>query len=273
MAQQQTQTPTNPAEAYERYFVPAIFAPWAENLLRRAAPQPGKRVLDVACGTGIVARLAAPRVGSTGTVVGVDPMPMMLAVARATAPGDGAAIEWREGRAEELPVDDASFDLAYCQQGLQFFEDRGSGLREMRRALVPGGRVAISVWRGIEHHPIYADLDEVIVRHFGVRALARSIFSLGDGNALRKLLAEAGYHDVAVEPASLETRFPNPSAFALTAMLAAATALPALRQMDAAARDALIAAARPDAEAALRPYVEAGTVVFPYHAHVAQARA
>ncbi|MGH2561189.1 MAG: class I SAM-dependent methyltransferase [Thermomicrobiales bacterium] len=269
----QTHAPANPAEAYERIFVPTIFAAWAEDLLRRAAPQPGERVLDVACGTGIVARLAAPLVGSTGAVIGVDLNPGMLAIARTAAAAEGAAIEWREGRGEALPVEDAAFDLVCCQQGLQVVEDRGAGLREMRRALVPGGRLAVSVWQGIAHHPIYADLDELVDRHFGMRALAQSMFSLGDGDELRRLLREAGYRDVTIEPASLTARLPDPGAFVQALMLSAAWALPEVRQMDAAARDALMAAALPDVEVAVRRYVDNGEVVFPYHAHVTRARA
>jgi 2-polyprenyl-3-methyl-5-hydroxy-6-metoxy-1,4-benzoquinol methylase len=100
MAQHQTPASANPAEAYERLFVPALAAPWAEDLLGWAAPQPGERVLDVACGTGIVARLAAPRVGPAGVVVGVDPNSGMLRVARVAAAGEGVAIDWRGGAAK-----------------------------------------------------------------------------------------------------------------------------------------------------------------------------
>ena len=130
MPQQHGQHPTHPAEIYESFFVPALSAPWAEDLLRRTAPRPGERVLDVACGTGIVARRVAPRVGPTGRVVGVDPNLGMLAVARAAAAAEGVSIEWREGRAEALPVEDAAFDLVCCQVALMFFEDRAAALRE-----------------------------------------------------------------------------------------------------------------------------------------------
>ena len=121
MAQRRDPLPTNPAELYELFLVTALSAPWADDLLRRAAPQPGERVLDVACGTGIVARRAASRVGPAGRVLGVDPHPGMLAVARAAAAAEGVAIEWREGRAESLPVDDAAFDLVCCQVAPMFF--------------------------------------------------------------------------------------------------------------------------------------------------------
>jgi SAM-dependent methyltransferase len=132
------------AETYERYMVPAIFGPWAEDLLALAMPTPGERVLDVACGTGVVARLVAQRVAPTGTVVGFDLNPGMLAVARTLPLPQGAKIEWREGNVSAMPFPDASFDLTLCQQGLQFFPDRSAALREMRRVLAPRGRLALA---------------------------------------------------------------------------------------------------------------------------------
>jgi ubiquinone/menaquinone biosynthesis C-methylase UbiE len=272
MIQQQIQAPINPAEAYERVLVPALAVHWAEDLLRRAAPRPGERVLDVACGTGIVARLAAPRVGPTGRVVGVDPMPMMLAVARSAAAAEGVDVDWREGRGEALPVADATFDLVYCQQGLQFFEDRAAGLREMRRALVSGGRVALSVGQAIERHPVHVALDEIFVRHVGAPFFARSIFDLGDVDQLRALLEGTGFRDVVIEPFSVTARFPDPAGFVRQQVLGVAAFAPAVAGMDPAVRQAAMATVLAEAEAAVRPYVEDGTLVIPAHAHVAQAR-
>ena len=122
-------------ENYERYLVPTIFGPWALDLIEVAGAQPGERVLDIACGTGIVARIAAGRVGSDGTVVGLDVSAPMLDAARALAAGEGLSIEWREGSAMKLPLPDTAFDLVLCQQGLQFFPDRAAALREMHRVL------------------------------------------------------------------------------------------------------------------------------------------
>lgn len=130
-------------ELYERYLVPAITAVWAADLVERAAPRSGERVLDVACGTGIVARRAAERVGNHGRVVGLDLNSGMLAVARSLSSQDASGIEWREGSALAMPLPDAAFDLVLCQLELQFFPDRPLALREMRRALVPGGRLAL----------------------------------------------------------------------------------------------------------------------------------
>jgi ubiquinone/menaquinone biosynthesis C-methylase UbiE len=121
----QRRQPRNPAETYEQYFVPAMFIPWATILLRYASPQPGERVLDVACGTGIVARLAAPLVGSNGQVVALDINSAMLAVARTLPAPSGATIHWQEGNAMALPSPDDAFDVVLCQHGLQFVPDPG----------------------------------------------------------------------------------------------------------------------------------------------------
>ena len=113
--QERWQVSGNAAEAYERYLVPTLFTPWAHDLIARAALQPGERVLDVACGTGIVARLAAAHVGVAGHVVGVDLNPDMLAIARAQPPATASArVEWREGDANALPCNDATFDAVFC---------------------------------------------------------------------------------------------------------------------------------------------------------------
>jgi ubiquinone/menaquinone biosynthesis C-methylase UbiE len=126
-------------ENYERYLVPSIFGPWAEDLVEMAALRRGERVLDIACGTGIVARTAARKLAGSGSVVGLDLSAPMLAAARAAAAAEGMAVEWWEGSAVKLPLADAAFEVVFCQQGLQFFPDRVSALREMYRVLTPGG--------------------------------------------------------------------------------------------------------------------------------------
>jgi ubiquinone/menaquinone biosynthesis C-methylase UbiE len=141
------------AQNYERSLVTYTMRPFTTILLEHANPQPGERVVDVACGTGIAARQTAPRVGVTGMLVGVDLNLAMLAVARSQPALAGAVIDWREGNAQALPLPDGAFDLALCQRGLQFFPDRGAALHELVRVLAPGGRVAVSVWRSLEHSP------------------------------------------------------------------------------------------------------------------------
>ena len=141
------------AEIYERCLVPAFSPPGQPCLIEQAALQPGERVLDVACGTGVVARLAAQPVGPTGQIIGLDNDAEMLAVARSLPPIPGVSLEWQEGSALAMPFADASFDALLCQQGLQFFPDRPAALREMHRVLVPGGRLVLSVWGPLEAMP------------------------------------------------------------------------------------------------------------------------
>ncbi|NIX00730.1 MAG: methyltransferase domain-containing protein, partial [Phycisphaerae bacterium] len=129
----------NAPENYERYFVPAIGAPVADDLIEVAALRPDERVLDVACGTGVVTGMASELVGDGGVVAGLDVNPGMLAVARATTPSD-ATIEWHEASAEAMPFPDGSFDAVLCQMGIQFIPDKDAALSEMRRVLAPGGR-------------------------------------------------------------------------------------------------------------------------------------
>ena len=119
----------NAPEVYETRLVPAIFGPWAPLLVAQAALHAGERVLDVACGTGVVTRSVAPEVGPTGHVVGLDLNPGMLARARAFAQPEGAAIDWREGDAGALPFDASSFDAVFCQLGFQYFPDRQQAAR------------------------------------------------------------------------------------------------------------------------------------------------
>jgi ubiquinone/menaquinone biosynthesis C-methylase UbiE len=178
---------------YERYFVPAIGAPLARDLIELAELRPGERVLDVACGTGVVTRLAAEQVGHS-SVVGADINPGMLEVAR-NASG-GAAIEWLEGSAESLPVEDATFDVVLCQMGLQFFTDREGALGEMGRVLRPGGRVLLTVPGPTP--PMFAVLEQALRRHVGPEAggFVATVFSLHDSKELRELLEERGFADV-----------------------------------------------------------------------------
>ena len=183
------------AENYERYFVPAIGAPLASELVELAALGPGDRVLDVACGTGIVAKLAAKRVGSSGSVVGIDINPGMLAVASSADP-DAPSVEWVEASAEALPLVNGSFDVALCQMGFQFFPDRPAALREIRRVLDAGGRLLINVPGPTP--PIFAILEDALGRHLGseTAAFVRAVFSLHDEAEVCDLISSAGFEGV-----------------------------------------------------------------------------
>src|SRR5215203_942256 len=152
------QVGANAAEVYERQLVPVMLAPWAPKLIDLAEVRPGAHVLDVARGTGVVTRLAAERVGSTGRVVGLDINTAMLSVARQLGPIGGATVEWLEASALEIPLPDSSFDVVLCQHGLQQFPNRPAALQEMRRVLARDGRLALCVWSRIQGSPGMAAL-------------------------------------------------------------------------------------------------------------------
>ena len=183
----------NPAANYEDYFVPAIGAPLAQDLIELAALRAGERVVDIACGTGVVTRLAAERVGDAA-VAGVDVNPAMLEAARTAT--QGTAIEWHEASADALPLGDATFDVCLCQMGLQFFPDRLAALREMRRVLSPGGRAAVNAPGPIP--PLLAVLEQALGRHLGPEAagFVATVFSLHEPEELRELMESAGFTDV-----------------------------------------------------------------------------
>lgn len=199
-------------ENYERYFVAAIGGPVAHDLIEIAALRPGERVLDVACGTGVVTRLAAERVGDSGWVAGLDVNPGMLGVARAVAP-PGASIDWYETSAEAMPLPDDSFDVVLCQMGLQFIPDKHAALREIRRVLVPGGRVVINLPG--PRPAQFAIMGEALARHISPDAagFAGLVFSLHEEDELRQLMSRAGFRQVAVRKATEELRVPPPRDF------------------------------------------------------------
>lgn len=259
----------DPAEVYETLLVPHAFAPWARDLVRRAGPQSSERVLDAACGTGIVARTVLPLVGPTGRVAGVDLSPGMLAVARSRVPGD-APVGWHEASADALPFPGAAFDLVLCQQGLQFFPDKPGAVREFRRVLAPSGRVALSVWRSLEHHPVHEAMDEVVVRHLGASATAVAFSS--SVPELEALLAGAGFGDVAIEPVTKTLRFPSADCFVRSSIFAAAAVLPVFAELDEAGQAALGEAMRRELSVTLRRHVHGDGIAVPMAAFVATAR-
>lgn len=207
MNQLASRTQVDEAAVYEEFFVPALFRPWASRVIRAAQLRPGQRVLDVACGTGVLGREVAARVAPGGLVAGLDLDAGMLAVAEQLAP----EIEWRQGTAESLPWPDRFFDAVVSQFGLMFFPDRDRAIREMLRVLAPGGRLAVAVWGSLEHTPAYAAEVELVQGLAGDRAAdaLRIPFALGDAEELAALLAAAGVASAKVVTASGVGRFPS----------------------------------------------------------------
>lgn len=254
------------AKAYESLFVPGLFGTYAPIVADAAALQPGWRVLDVACGTGVLAREAAARVGTRGAVVGVDPAEGMLAVARELAP----ALEWRGGVAEALDLPAASFDAVVSQFGMMFFTDRPRAVRELLRVAKPGARLAVAVWDAIEHNAAYAAEAALFARLAGTPAAeaVRAPFVLGDAAAVAALVRDAGAADVTVDTHRREARFPS------VRVMVEADLRGWLPVMGVALDEAIIGRVLAAAEAALAPAITAGAagITFETSAHVIRAR-
>jgi ubiquinone/menaquinone biosynthesis C-methylase UbiE len=199
---------TNPSvpRAYDEFFVPRLFEPWASLLLDEIRLRPGDCVFDVATGPGTVARLAARRVGPGGRISAADIAAPMLDIARSKPHASNAApIEYLQSPAAPLAAQSATFDAVLCQQGLQFFPDRAGALREMRRVLKPNGRIAIAVWTEIERNKIFA------AYHAALQAttppeladLITAPFSWPSGDSLKAATKEAGFRELRLITPSL----------------------------------------------------------------------
>ncbi|MDH5519229.1 MAG: methyltransferase domain-containing protein [Acidimicrobiia bacterium] len=184
------QIPLSVAESYEATFVPRLFREWAPHVLDAARVGPGTSLLDVACGTGIVARTAVERIGNDGSVIGVDLNEAMLTVAQRVAPD----LDWREGDVADLPFDDDTFDAVTCQMAMMFFPDRDRALAEMIRVTRPGGWIALAVPASLDAQPAYRPFVDIAARHSGpeARALLGSYWNCGDADELVAGLEQAG---------------------------------------------------------------------------------
>ena len=196
MVQAVTNGTATQAEIYDAHFVPALFQQWGDIVADAASITRGQRVLDVACGTGVLAGAASARAGEDGAVIGLDANEEMLDVARRK----NARVRWERGCAESLPFEDASFDAVVSQFGFMFFDDKPAALREAMRVLTPGGRLIFAVCDAVDHSAGYAVLAELLHRLFGheVAEAFRAPFSLGSRATLLALAREAGLADPSV---------------------------------------------------------------------------
>lgn len=201
------------AQNYQRNFVPSIATPVSKDLMRAAQLQRGERVLDVACGTGLITRLASQRVGADGTVIGIDIAPDMIEVAKSVPAHDGATIDWRIADAASLPLPDGSVDVVLCQMGLMFMENRAAAVGEMRRVLAPSGRLAINTPGRIQ--PLYETMEAAIVENISadLGGFVRAVFSMHDPDAVAALLRDAGLRDASATVSTATFRLPLPAEF------------------------------------------------------------
>lgn len=262
----------SPAEVYEDFLVRWQFRPWTAVLLAEADIQPGERILDLATGTGIVAREAAPFVGERGRVVALDINPAMLDVGRSLPEPAGASIEWLEGDAAALPLPEVAFDAVLCQQGLQYFADRPAAAAEVRRVLASGGRALLVVWQALVHNPVQEALNAAGQRRVGVAPLATA-FGLGDACEVGRLFEAAGFADVTVTGRELIVVFPSRAEFARRMIESVAHVVPELAGLDSLHRAELARAIDEDARMTLQLHAWGGGLACPMAVHVIQAHA
>jgi ubiquinone/menaquinone biosynthesis C-methylase UbiE len=262
------------AELYERFLVPTVTLPWARDLVGRVGLRPGEHVLDVACGTGAVARVAASAVGDGGRVAAVDVNHEMLAVGRSLPPPAGASIEWHEGSADALPFGDGGFGVVLCQLGLQFFPDRPAALGEMRRVLAAGGRVGTSVFTSIERNPAAQALADAVDRNLGDGAsrAKRSEHSLAETEELSHLFDAVGFAGVRVETVTKNLRFPSVDEW-VAIQLTATPLASVLAERDPRERERVVGLVAADVRDALAAFVRRDAFVFPQEVHVVLAEA
>ena len=254
-------------QMYEQWLVGPLFRPWAEMTVEAIRLSPRDRVLDVACGTGIVARVAKEQIRDDGYVVGVDVSPGMLTVARAVAPD----IDWREGNAGALPLRDAEqFDVVVCQQGLQFFPDKQAAAAQMRRALTRAGRLAVSTWRSDEEIPFFRELREVAERHLG--PIVDQRYSFGDAAPLEALLRDAGFREVRSRTQSRTIRFKDGTSFLPMNAMAFVGMSATGKTMSDDERKAIVEAITRDSEPVLQSYSDASGLAFELTTNFATAR-
>jgi SAM-dependent methyltransferase len=256
------QVSTDAAEVYESCFVPAIFGAWASLVADAAGIRTGNEVLDVGCGTGVLAREALRRVGQEGHVVGLDLNEGMLAVAARTEP----KIEWRQGDAASLPFEDATFDVVMSQFALMYFPDRVASLSEMWRTLAPGGRLSIAAWAPIQHARGYQILVDIASRQSGREAanVLAAPFVIGNRAELARLFVDSGISGAKVTLHAGSIRFPSVKEFIRIEVKGSPLA-------DLLSDDVIEALAA-ESESALAEFVvSSGEIIMPMDAHIVTA--
>jgi ubiquinone/menaquinone biosynthesis C-methylase UbiE len=261
---------TTGAEAYEKYILPTFMLQMAKDAVEIAVPQPGERVLDVACGTGLGARLVTSRITPGGTCDCVDFDPAMIAVARRLldCPSD-IKVSWHCASALTMPFADQSFDLVLCLQGLQFMPDFAAALGEMRRVSRSGGRLIVTVWSAIEscrgHHLVSRGLQR---RNVDPSPMLKA-FALGDPERLMALVGGAGYREATVRAISGRVSFQSARHFVEALAAGAVAARHALARLPDNQRAEFF----DEMETEFQSYGDSGGVATPFEQLMLVARA
>ena len=252
------------SESYDRY-VNVFMAPIVDAVIQRANLANGDAVLDEACGTGFVARVASSLVGSTGRVAGLDINAGMLEVARAASASSSPPIEWHQASAEEMPFEDEWFNAVLCSQGIMFFPDLRKGAKEMCRVTVPGGRVVASFWAGLENNPYMAASRQGMENVFpeGSWLPGGPGFRL-DREETATIFQDSGFQGIVAETVKNMVSLP-PIADYLPGHMASLPCADDFEALDPAVRQFLY----DDITNELAPYIQRdGTVLVPFVVHI-----
>lgn len=259
---------TSAAEFYDAVLVPEVFRPWAELMIQEARVQNGMRTLDVACGTGVVARCAARSCGRRGRSTGLDIDPAMIKVAKAAAVREGLDIDYLCGSASELPFEAGSFGAALCLHGLQYFPDKHQALIELRRVMRPKASLVVVVWAEMETCAgNWAMITALERRGVDARDM-RKPFALADSTALRTLVEQAEFEDAAVKVVYRTVRFASAKTFVESIAQGAPSSRLALAQVPPAQWQDFLT----DVEAQLAPWTQDARLEFPMASNVLVAR-
>lgn len=260
---------TRAAQAYERYLVPALMRPVASQGVAAAAPRPGEAWLDVACGTGIVARLAGPGLSPGGRVAGVDIDPAMIVVAPTLAPAtSGVSFDWHCASAQEMPFKAAVFDAVTCMQGLQYMPDCAAVLAEIRRVLKKPGRLIAIVWTTLEGCAGQHAIAQALARRGIDTAPILKAYSLGKPAQVEPLARAAGFSSIDIRISTATARFPSSRDFVKAFAAGSMSSSAAIAKVPALERDGFMA----EIVQTLQRYEDGEGVVLPVEFLVLVAR-